>query len=389
MNLRVLWVLSLGHLAVDVTAGALPATLPFLQSEFHLSYFWLAALVMTSGITSSIVQPIFGVASDIAKARYFLPAGVLLALAGFAAIGLARNYGALVALVALAGFGSAMFHPEGTKCARAVSGRLRTTGMSYFGVGGNVGVAIGPLIVTALIAWHGLLGMTLLVVPGLAMALVVATVLPAIARAQTANQHAASIATGNSAPGPLAILIASTALRSMVYGGLLTFVPLYAVNVLHEPATNNGILLFLFLGAGATATLIAGPLADRHGAKATLSVSLALAAPSLALYLLSSGVLALAGLVLAGAFTIGTFSTTVVMGHEYLPNRVALASGLLIGFTSGVGGLGVGALGKIADSIGLPSTLWVLVGASVLACLLTLALPSTKPAYDLAPEPLV
>ena len=372
---------------MDIGAGALPALLPFLQAEFHFSYFWLAALVMTSGITSSIMQPIFGIAADSLRTRFLLPVGVFLALAGYAGVGIARSYAGVVMLVAFAGIGSAMYHPEATKSARTVSGHLPTTGNSFFAVGGNIGVALGPVIITALVAWHGLRGTAVLVIPAVLLAAIVATVVPAVTRAHEAHEvRLRSTRRSERAPRVMAMLVTATSLRAMVYAGVLTFVPLYAVNVLHQPVNHNGVLLFMFLATGAAANLAAGPLADRYGVKRTMSASLALAPFALALYLLSSGALAWVGLALAGAVLIGTFSTSVVMGMEYMPNRLALASALLIGLSTGLGGLGVGALGKVADAYGLVPVMWALVGVATLAYLITLALPKTSPAVSFLPE---
>lgn len=386
MNHKVIGILSLGHLTVDIGAGALPALLPFLQAEFHCSYFWLAALVMTSGITSSIMQPIFGVASDNLRTRFLLPIAVFLALAGYAGMGIAGSYPLVMVLVALAGIGSAMYHPEATKSARTVSGHLPGTSLSLFAVGGNIGVALGPVIITVLVAWRGLSGTWLLVVPALVVSLIVATVIPAVSRAHEEHEARTRTTDHASARHAISILVAVTALRSMVYAGVLTFVPLYAVNVLHQQVNHNAFLLFLFLGTGAAANLVAGPIADRHGAKQTMSMGLALAPFALALYLLSSGILAWIGLALAGAVLIGTFSTTVVMGMEAMPNRVALASALLIGLSTGLGGLGVGLLGKAADAFGLATALWSLVAVAVVAYALTFALPNSRPALHFATD---
>jgi FSR family fosmidomycin resistance protein-like MFS transporter len=379
VNRKVLSILSLGHLSVDVGAGALPALLPFLQREFHFSYFWLAALVMASGLTSSIMQPIFGVASDNLRTRFLLPIGVFLALAGYAGVGIAGSYAAVVSLVALAGFGSAMYHPEATKSARTVSGLFPTTGSSLFAVGGNIGVALGPIIVTGLIAWRGLPGTWLLIVPAVLVAAVVATVVPAVTKAHEAHEASVRSASSDSKmPYVMSILVTITSLRSMVYAGVLTFVPLYAVNVLHQPVSHNGFLLSLFLGVGAAANLVAGPIADRYGVKQTMSTSLMFVPFALALYLLTSGIVALIALALAGAVLIGTFSSAVVMGMEYMPNRMALASALLIGLSTGIGGLGVGLLGTVADAFGLVPVIWTLAGVATLAYTLTFALPKTN-----------
>lgn len=386
MNRKALGILSLGHLTVDVSAGGLPAILPYLRAEFGLSYFWLAALVMVSGVTSSIMQPIFGIASDNLRTRFLLPLGAVLALAAFAGVGVAHSYGLVMGLVALAGIGSAMYHPEAAKSARTVSGALPATANSVFAVGGNVGVAIGPPIVIGLVAWRGLAGTALLAIPAIIMALIVATVVPMLTQAH--DLHEAQVRSMPRGPWPKAVnlLIIVTALRSAVYGGVLTFVPLYAVNVLHEPASRNGMLLFVFLATGAAANLLAGPLADRFGAKQVMSLSLGLAPFAFALYLLTSGFLAFVALGLTGALIIGTLSTTVIMGMEYLPNRVGLASALLIGLSTGLGGLCVGVLGRAADAVGLGVVLWSLVGVAAVSYALTFALPAVQ-RLALAPDP--
>src|SRR5918992_3590549 len=91
--------LSSGYLATDLAQGALPALLPFLVVKFDLSYTMAAALVLAATITSSLIQPAFGVWSDVRGALWLLPAGVALAGVGMAAASVAPSY----PLVLLAG----------------------------------------------------------------------------------------------------------------------------------------------------------------------------------------------------------------------------------------------------------------------------------------------
>jgi FSR family fosmidomycin resistance protein-like MFS transporter len=49
---------------------------------------------------------------------------------------------------------------------------------------------------------------------------------------------------------------------------------------------------------------------------------------------------------------------TVVLAQQYMPRNTGLASGLVVGFAIGMGGVGVGALGWMADRFGLPTVLW-------------------------------
>ncbi len=79
-------VLSCGHLATDFASGSVPALLPFLTVKFDLSYTLTAVLMLAVLVSSSLMQPLFGLWSDRRGALWLLPAG--LALAGIG-IGLA------------------------------------------------------------------------------------------------------------------------------------------------------------------------------------------------------------------------------------------------------------------------------------------------------------
>ena len=50
--------LSAGHLFTDIAQGSIPAMLPFLMAEDHLSYATVSALVLAATISSSVIQPL-------------------------------------------------------------------------------------------------------------------------------------------------------------------------------------------------------------------------------------------------------------------------------------------------------------------------------------------
>lgn len=374
MKRRPLSLLSFGHLIVDVTAGALPAVLPFLQKEFGLSYLMLAVVATTYQVTSSIAQPIFGAMSDRGALRFLMPLGVLLAAGGFSALGVAPTYPLLLAAIGVAGIGSAIFHPEATKSARYVAGEHRATGMSFFTIGGNLGIALGPLVLTGLVAWRGLPGTVFYSIAGIVAALAIVAIGPSIALAETAH-FARKTTPADQQPGAMVLLVAVVALRSVVYSGILVFVPLYAVNVLHHSASQNGPLLFAILAAGAVATIVGAAIGDRTGHRKTMTISFACVPPLLALYVAVPSVVGVVALVLVGGFLIATTTISVIMALEYMPHRIALASALVIGFPSGLGGLGIAALGHLADVGGLHAVLWTLVGVSVAGTALSALLP--------------
>ncbi len=134
---RAMAVLFSGHLGTDFANGALPALLPFLKERFSLSYTLAAMLILASTVSSSVIQPVFGLLSDRHGAIWLLPAGVALAGTGIALAADAPSYWLVLLLVAVSGIGVAAYHPEGSKFAAYVSGAKRASGMSAFSLGGT------------------------------------------------------------------------------------------------------------------------------------------------------------------------------------------------------------------------------------------------------------
>ena len=83
---------------------------------------------------------------------------------------------------------------------------------------------------------------------------------------------------------------------------------------------------------------------------------------------------------------IGTFGVTMVMGQEYLPRHIGMASGLTVGFAIGIGGVGAVVVGALADRIDLDSALYVAAAMPFAALALAVFLPPTRAARRLEPE---
>lgn len=378
---RAMATLSAGHLFTDIAQGSVPALLPFLIARDHLSYAAASALVLGATISSSVIQPVFGHVSDRLSLPWLMPLGPALGGLGVALAGLAPSYGLTFAAIVLSGLGVAAFHPEGSRFANYVSGARRASGMSLFSVGGNIGFALGPVLVTPLVLAFGLHGTVFVLIPTWLMAAVLLRELPRLrtfridvesGRVRSSAEHEAW--------GPFALLAGVIALRSFVYFGLVTFIPLYFVNVLHtSKAFGNSALTAMLLG-GAVGTLIGGPLADRFGRRTVLIGSMLILPPLIAGFLLSGPVLALVLASLAGAATIATFAVTIVMGQEFLPSRLGVSAGVTIGLSIGLGGVGAPLLGLLGDARGLSAVFEAIAVLPLLALALTLALPQRRPA---------
>ena len=377
-NTKLIALLSVGHFVVDLNQGSLPALLPVLKSAHQLSYAAVAMIVLAGNVASSIVQPVFGYFADQTARRWMLPASVLLTGAAFAALGLVPGYAAILALVVAMGLGVAAYHPEAYKTATSVAGERKATALSWFSLGGNVGVALGPPVITALVTVAGLMGSLGLLAPTLIASLLLLAVLPSFSQSVAPRAAAAAAARGVNMPYAMAILILVVTIRSWTTLGFTTFVPFYYIDILGADPRLVGPLLFVFLGAGAVGTVIAGPFADRWGPRAFMQWVLLAALPFGALFLLTRGVLAFVMLGIFGALLTSSFTVSVVLGQAYLPRNAGMASGLIVGFAIGAGGLGVTALGWVADRYGLPAALWISALTPLLAVVATRFLPAPR-----------
>jgi MFS transporter, FSR family, fosmidomycin resistance protein len=377
-SLKILLLLSVGHCVVDIYQGALPAILPFLKDELGLTYTVAGVILIMASITSSILQPVFGFLSDKKEKAFLLPAGAMAAGVGFAFLSVPSSFLPVLLLVTLSGLGIAAYHPEGYKTAHFYTGPRAATGMSIFSVGGNVGMALGPIIAIPVISYLGFSALPVVLIPALAFTAVIIyrrkeVTLPE--RTEHASQG------GNGWPGraaclSLVMVVSIVIMRSWMQMGLLSYIPFYYINYLKGDAVYAGKLISVFLLGGAVGTLAGAPLADRWGYKFCIALTMAAAALTFPLLFLLEGSPLFLSMTLfwLGMILVSTFSVTVVMSQKLLPRSLGIASGLTTGFAIGAGGIGVTLLGVVADRFGVPFALKSISIFPVVGFILTLLL---------------
>lgn len=377
-----LWLLSLGHLVVDLGQGVLPILTPVLAQSFNLSYFQVGTLVLAFTFSSAIIQPIFGVLSDRYSMPWLMPVGLLLSGLGLALTGMVDSYELLLIAVLLSGIGVAGYHPEASKVAHFVSEDKKAgSSMAIFSVGGNLGFGLGPMLATFVLGFGGLSSVQGVMIPGLLVSVFFLFFMSRFNTILTEHLHKRSekkeqAVKSSNRIGSLTLLMLYVTIRSWIQSGLIYFIPFYFPQFkgIAEPQ----YLVSTFLIAGAVGTLLGGPFADRFGGRSGLLVSMIVSLLTVYPFLhLQGSLVPVFGFIL-GAALISTFSTTVVFGQRLLPNNIGLASGLLLGFGVGMGSIGVTFLGIIADHMGLPFTMSIISVLPLLGILLALTLPDIR-----------
>ncbi|HZV50115.1 MAG TPA: MFS transporter [Candidatus Dormibacteraeota bacterium] len=368
------------HLSADFCQGVVPAMLPVLVQQRHLSYALAGGLVLGQTVSSSVVQPFFGRLTDRRPLPWLMPGGLAGAGLALGAACLLPAYPLIWLAVALSGLGIAAFHPEGARYARYASGERQATGMSLFSLGGNLGFALGPLATTPLLLTLGLEGGWLVGLLPVAMGL---ALLLARARLPVGGEAGSSPgfrdAAGRDRWGAFARLTLAVVGRAIAFYGLNTFVPLYWIAVLGRSRAAGGYALTLLLLCGAMGTLLGGRLADRFPRREVIAAGLLLSGPLvLALTRAPNPALATALLAAVGIALFVPTSVQVVLGQEYLPNHIGTASGVTLGLAVSVGGIAAPALGVLGDHAGLRSVLLVLGLLPVLSGIIVLSLPGRR-----------
>ncbi|MFG2492106.1 MFS transporter [Streptomyces caniferus] len=389
--------LSLSHACVDIYQGAVAALVPFFLAERAYSYAAASGIVLAASLLSSVAQPLFGALTDRWPMPWLLPVSTLAGGVGVALSGIGDSYALTLAVVAVAGIGVAAYHPESARIARLAS-RGSHTAMGLFSLGGNIGFATAPLMISAVIATGGLRASPLLVVPALAGAALCVAALRSLGRSAPAEATASAAARAAGKDDWPAFLKMSGAVvcRSIVFVGLSSFLSLYA-----RQRTGGGefagtaALFVLYLG-GAVGTVAGGRLATRYGRITVVRWAYALTVPAVAGIVLVPGPLLYLFTALTSAGLYVPFSLHVTLGQDYLPRRVGTAGGVTLGLTVSIGGLAAPLIGAAADATSLRTALAPLIALPALGWLMlrtlhepampeALAVPARAPRPDATP----
>lgn len=358
--------MSWGHVCVDVYQGAVAALVPFFVSERAYTYAAASGVVLAASLLSSVVQPLFGALTDKRAVPWLLPVSTLVGGAGVALSGVSGSYPLTLLAVAVSGIGVAAYHPEAARVARRAS-RGSHTAMGWFSLGGNIGFAVAPLLVSAVMAAGGLRASPLLAVPAVVGAALCAAALRALTTADAVPAATrATRAAGKDDWASFLRLSGAVVCRSVVFVGLSAFVALHVRQRTGGGELSGTAALFVLYLGGALGTVAGGRLASRHDRVTVVRWSSLLTVPAVAGVVFVPGPLLYLFVALASAGLYVPFSPHITLGQDYLPRRVGTASGVTLGLTVSVGGVASPLIGAVADAASLRTALAPLIALPAL-----------------------
>ena len=357
------WILTLGHVVVDFPSGALLIALPFFMHKFNLDYTEIALVPMILNIVGSVAQPLFGFLSDRRRMIWRMPLGCFMTALGLELCLSAPSFQLVLLFVVISGIGSAIFHPEGAKCANHFSGESKGKGAGTFVVGGFVGSALGSLMMGFVLQHSGYLRL-IFIIPAL---LLFIPLLNAARKIPATKRVSGTRIVRSGLFFSLVLVICVLFMRSFIASGLSTFVPLYLVIVHKLSEEFSGTVLSIVQVAGMFGTYIGGLMNDKYGSRTVALYSIL--PVTLLIFLFKSLPVgyAIVFLMINSFFLAASWTSLMVLAQKIMPNNVATASAITMGFSMGMGAVAVVSLGMVADNFGVPAVFSVIMFLPILA----------------------
>lgn len=379
--------IGVAHLINDTMQSVVPAMFPLLERDLGLSFTALGIISFVLNMFSSTLQPVVGFISDKKPMPYALPIGMMSSFVGLLMLVLAESYWVILLSVLFLGFGSAIFHPEGSKVSFMSAGNKRGLAQSIYQVGGNSGQALAPLIsafILDIYGQHGAAIILLLTSIGIALLLKISRWYMQQLQAEKSEKRKKKVLISSLPPLTkkqvgiaLGLLLTVIFARSFYTTNITNFYVFYLMDHYDLTLRTGQVFIFIFMAFGVIGTFFGGSLSDKIGRKNVILLSVVGPLPFCLLLPYMPVWLVLIFLIIIGTLIMVSFSVTVVYAQELVPSKIGTMAGLTTGFAFGMGAIGAVVIGFLLDTIGIDTTIKIV---SILPILLVAAffLPKDK-----------
>src|SRR5262252_8748098 len=396
---RDVWLISAGHMMTHWYPATFYLLLPLIGKELGLSFSQIGS-ILTCQFTAGALSNLPGGMAVDAIGRKRLLMAVALSWIGlpYLVMGFSYSYWMLLVCATMVGIGNNLWHPTAIPLLAQNHPDRRGLVVSIHAMGGNLGDAVAPLAVGAMLtvfSWRDVVVMN--VVPGVAASMLLLLSLGRIDdgrgiepdRPSAPRRGALDVFAGVRmlfANRTVLMLSLGSAVRSMTAMTLLTFLPVFLSNELGYPPAWVGGSLFALQAAGFAAAPVSGYLSDRMGRRSIIMTSMAMSCVVL-LFMAFAG--RSPAFVLFVAFLgFYLFAIRAVLQAWLLDATPRHLAGTSIGVLFGAQAVGaaIGPLigGLIADHYGIIATFYYLAATIVVANMFIFFTPLT-PAASKAP----
>lgn len=381
MNTKRLFAATYGHLSIDILNASVAMILVLVGEQWDLSIAQIGFGAMVYQLFAAMSQPLFGSVTDRLGGRWVGAAGLAWTILFFSLASFMPSYALFISVLMVGGLGSGAFHAAGLLNSSVSGGAKPATATSIFFVGGQTGLALGPIIIGFMLPVFGIMAMPILAACAIPAVLIMLVFmndrLPEAVKVskKSINETAASSAWQLGTVLMVTAFVLYITIRSGTSQSFATLLPKYYFD-LGIPTEQIGGMIGIFALAGAVGTLVGGFLGDRFSRRAILFLSPILCVPFLWGMLHTTGILFILSSLLGGFLVSMPHSIVLVLSQEIAGNNRGLVGGLVLGFMFASGSFVAWIAAIAADTYGLGAVLSFLAIIPIAAGFVSLLLPT-------------
>ncbi len=373
---RALFGLSFGHFNVDLYAALLVPLYPLITSKLGINLALISTIIALGHLVSSMMQPLFGFIADKLRHRVFMVWGLVLASI-FIPLTIKTNTVHLFGTCLLLGMiGNAFFHPQVSALVKDFNRNnpnlSRAMGI-FLGLG-TIGYAIGPYIATFLVENFGQNALLCMIIPGILSCVFIYFFVPKMPPKECYIQENFFFIMKEIIKNKTCMfLMFVSVIKSAVSISFGTYIPFLLKNNGFD-LSQIGIIVTLFFISGGLATIVSSKIEKYINANGVVVLSFLTILPLtlLFLYLLEKfKVLAVILFILTGFFILLSVGIILVHAQKAMPKYTGVISGVMQGFSWGLGALFLSPLGFIGQNFGVDKILILMAGIAFLVGLYT------------------
>jgi len=370
------------HAITDFYSSFIVGMIPIFTVKLGLSLFLVSTLTAVNFISANLSQPLFGYLSDKYGMKRFLVLGPLMASVFISLLGITSTYWVILICLFLGNLGVAATHPPTAAIATYFGGPRRGFANAIISFGGAFGFSLGSIFIIFIIEKLGLAFTPLASVPGILTAAVILKFTPDIGISTQLAGPASFFDKLKKVRRPKIILLTMIILiayfRETTGIALLTFIPLYLTDRGVE-LLNFGYIFMAFIIVGGLGGLAAGFYSDRIQKRhIVLQILIFSALPCLYAIFIFPVNISIVFFILYGLFSVATIPLSNRLAQDIFPKNAALATSFSIGVATGSASATVLLIGKIADILGIITTLRYVMILPVISVILLFFYPVVK-----------
>ena len=350
--------LSLGHFNIDLYASILVPLYPLITTKLGINLASISAIIALGHLVSSMMQPVFGFISDKLRHRVFMVWGLIFSSIFIPLAVKATTTAIFLTCLLLGMLGNAFFHPQVSALVKEFNKNNPNLSkdMGIFLGLGTIGYAIGPYLSTFTMGNYGENAFLFLSLIGLSTAIFIYFFVPKKPTKESYEK-------GNFFKIMFEILKNKTCIfltfistiKSAISISFGTYIPSQGFSL-----DSTGIIVTLFFISGGLATIYSSKIENKIGANGVVVLSFLSILPLVLgfLYTLKyNKILACLLFILTGFFILLSVGVILVQAQKTMPQHIGVVSGVMQGFSWGLGALFLAPLGIIGQNFGVDKIL--------------------------------